>query len=183
MKKLIKKWWFWVIIVLVIGIIGAASSTTEETSNAGDTTHSTEASTTEKPKVENKGYYDINETYSTKKENITITEWEIWTGYMSELITPTEGNIVVRAYVKYKNNSSNNDQYFSEYSFDCYANNKACSIFIWHEDSADFVGGNVGPGREAEGWLYFEIPENFSSLELEYELISLTDDRVIFKLK
>ena len=172
-KPIYKKWWFWLIIVVLVVAIGSSAGgddTTVDNDTSDATVNNNEETTiNNEQSVEKKTSFALNETYTDSIQSITVTAVEEYNGY-SQYTKPTEGNIVIRAYVKFKNLSSSSDNYVYSGDFDCYANNKVCSKFIWHEDKNDLVSGNLTPGRETEGWIYFEVPANSTSIELEYEV-------------
>lgn len=92
-----KKWWFYLIIILVIGI-GAG-----ESSNTSNTNSSTLVSSNND--IEKETVYNIGDTVSTDKFELTLTKVEtkskVGTEYFNS--TPAEGGIYVAVKWKYKN--------------------------------------------------------------------------------
>ena len=99
-----------------------------------------------------------------------------WSAY-DEFYDPNEGCGVYGVYVTVTNNG-NSEEYVYSGDFKLYANNMACSEYIWKDE---LPGSNLSPGRAVSGWLYFNVPLNATSIELEY-VYDYRGSKVVFKL-
>lgn len=183
-KPVTKKWWFWVIIVVVvIALISAVSSGDDSTDTNTDsdnavvdqndsetTTEIADETTTEA----GDGKYHVGDVLNDGDVTVTYVSAEKWTGY-DQYSKPETGNMVVRIKIDVVNNSSE-DYYIS--SFYCYANNSAASDYYFGDDT--FSTLTVSAGRNASGYVYFEVPENAESIEIEYETNYWTDEKAVF---
>lgn len=179
-----KRWLFWLIIVFAIltVIIGVTSEdTVEDNEDIVNNDQHTENTDVPSDTTITKTTYKLNETFSDTIQSVTITAVEDWTGY-TEFTAPTAGLKIIRIYVKYANISSSTDTYIYSGDFDCYVDDKVCESYIFHEDVADLKSGSISPGRKTEGWIYFQVPTTYNSIELEYETIGLFSNRVTFEL-
>ena len=62
--------------------------------------------------------------------------------------------------------------------WECYADNsKADQTWIVDDNGLD---GKLSAGREAEGAVYFEVPEDAENIELEYDINFWQSDKIIF---
>lgn len=50
-------------------------------------------------------------------------------------------------------------------------------------DSDSFIGTSLSSGRKTSGRIYYEVPEDAQSIELEYETDFWTDHKEIMKLQ
>lgn len=95
--------------------------------------------------------------------------------------TPDDGMKYVMASFTFENNGKN-DAYVSIYDFKCYADNTDCDQKYGLDDS-DFINTNLSTGRNVSLNVYFVVPVNAQSIELEYETNVWTDEKVIIKLQ
>lgn len=180
-KPITKKWWFWVIIVVVvIGLISAISGggDDETTSTGGETvSQNADAGTTKAPETTTVGenYYHVGDTLKAGGLKITFVSAEEWYDY-DQYYGPTDGNKIIRIKIDVTNEGSS-DAYLSAYDFSCYADNKPAEEYIWADD--DYSGDTLSSGRNDSGYLYYEIPVNAESIELEYETDYWTDKKAI----
>lgn len=185
-KPITKKWWFWVIIVVVVialisGVSGGddSSDTNADSDNAvveqndsGTTTEIAAETTTEA----GDGKYHVGDVLNYGDVAITYVAAEKWTGY-DQYSKPASGNMVIRIKIDVKNNSSS-DYYISPYEFACYADNQPASEYWYADDELSTV--TLSSGRSASGYVYFEVPENAESIEIEYETNFWTDEKAVF---
>ena len=73
------------------------------------------------------------------------------------------------------------DEYVDIYSFDCYADNKACEqTYITKAD--DFINTNLSSGRSISFTVFFEVPKDAKSVELEYSGM-LSSEKVVIEVQ
>ncbi len=186
-KPITKKWWFWVIIVVaVIAVIGIFSGD-DDTDNtpAGNVTTSQSAdadsnntadTTTKAPETTTKGNrYYVGDTINANNVEITYVSAEEWFGY-DQYFGPSDGNKLIRIKIEVVNNGET-DVYVSVYDFECYADNQTAAAYYYADD--DYSSVTLSAGRSASGYIYFEVPEDAESIEIEYETDFWTDEKAI----
>ena len=74
-------------------------------------------------------------------------------------------------------NTGDTEHFISTLDFDCYADDVAVQAYYGGEDD---LSATLSPGRKASGSVYFEVPENAQSLEVEYTTDYWTGSKAIF---
>ena len=94
----------------------------------------------------------------------------------NEFIQPAEGNkyIFIRLYFE---NIGSDDESVSAYSFECYADGYNASMFYGGDND---ISATLSSGRSTTGDVYFEVPLDASSVEIEYELNVFTEEKLTF---
>ncbi len=123
--------------------------------------------------------YKVGETLETGKVKITFQSVE---DYISDnmFIEPDEGNKYIRAYFVVEN-TGNTDTLVSSYDFDCYADDSVADSPLLTDKMLSST--TLSPGRKAEGYVYYEVPQNAQKIEIEYETSYWTQKKVIFVVK
>ncbi len=162
-----------IIVVYFIGMVvmlggdnGIIEQVRKETENITDSTETAEVKKCM-----------VGETF--RNNNIAITFLTIdsnFKGY-NEYANVEEGYKVIRAEFEFENVGTSN-QYISSYDFDCYADGYDCDSFWSAEDSS--FSTTLSSGKKAKGVVYFEVPENSTSITLEYDVDTWTEERVEF---
>jgi len=138
-----------------------------------------EESKSESKEESTSNVFHIGETLDTGKVKITFQSAE---DYVSDnmFIEPEAGKKFIRTYFIVENTSSA-DVYVSSYDFQCYADNAVADTPLLSDNllSADAISA----GRKTEGYVYYEIPENAQSVEIEYETSFWTQKKAIFVVK
>ena len=124
----------------------------------------------EQKKVEEQKEPDIRvgSSFEVKGLKVTIndanTNFTDWGEYDS---APASGMKYIMVDFTFENMNSSGDKYVSIYDFDCYADNSTCDQAYLSDDS-DFINTNLSPGRNVTFKTYYVVPENCTSIELEY---------------
>ena len=79
-------------------------------------------------------------------------------------------------------NNSDTDKYVSIYDFDCYADNTTCEQKYSLDDN-NFINANISSGRNVSFKVYFMVPIDAQSIELEYETSIWSNKKVVIKLQ
>ena len=105
--------------------------------------------------------------------------------YVSDnmFITPKDGYEFWRFEFSFENISDTNQSVSIMLDWSCYADNTDMSQTFITDDSDGSLDGVLSPGRKAQGAVYFEIPVDAQSIELEYAINYFMDDRIIFVAK
>lgn len=155
------------------------STVSEEESKAENTAESKSESEEEVKEEASGNVYKVGETLDTGKMKVTFQSVE---DYVSDnmFIEPEEGNKYIRAYFVMENTGSS-DTLVSSYDFDCYADDSAADIPLLSDKMLS--SATLSPGRKAEGYVYFEVPQNAQKIEIEYETSYWTQKKAIFVVK
>ena len=123
-------------------------------------------------------------TFDADGLQVTITDFDLdFTDYSDEygLYTPADGMKYIMVDVAYQNNS-NHDKYVSIYDFQCYADDTDCEQAYGLDDS-DSINANISSGRKTSYKVYFTVPKDAQSIELEFETDMWTGNKEIIKLQ
>lgn len=182
-KPLVKKWWFWALIVFVFfcviaGVSGDNDSNSDSKGQNVDTSFVEQENKVTTTKQENttntKTEYHVGDVIKDGNVELTYVSVEKWTDY-SQYSAPEAGNMIIRLEISVVNNGSG-DFAITSWSFDCFADNNAVDGY-WMGDNE--LSATISSGRSTSGYVYFEVPENASSIEIEYELNFWTSEKAI----
>ncbi|MBQ3264693.1 MAG: DUF4352 domain-containing protein [Ruminococcus sp.] len=138
----------------------------------------TQAPVTEAPEPE---YYSVGDSYEANGLTMTVDSCG---EYISDndFLQPDAGNYFLSVHITFTNNSGH-DKSVGPGFFKCYVDNKSYDNTYFAGD--DYLGyDDLSDGRTSSGTLYYEIPVNANSIELEYTpSYWSTAKRVTFKLK
>ena len=126
----------------------------------------------------------VGDSFENNGLKVTLNEASIdFTDYNDDygFNTPEDGMKYIMASFTFENNSDS-DQYVSIYDFDCYADNATCEQ-VYTLDNSNFVNANISSGRNVSFKVYFTVPVNAESIELEYETSIWSNKKVIIKLQ
>lgn len=105
----------------------------------------------------------VGETFT--KDKLSVTLLSVEDNYSEQYNEPKEGYKIFKATFKCENNADY-EQYVSIYDFKCYADNTSCEEKYLGDSS--FINENLATGRNVTYDVFFEVPENAKSIELEY---------------
>ena len=89
----------------------------------------------------------------------------------------TDGYKVIKADFEFEN-LGDYSTYVYDSDFECYADQFECDNFIYVEDS--YFSESVNSGRKAAGSVYFEVPEDANTIEIEFQPSGWYSSKVIF---
>ena len=185
-KAWYQRWWIWVIVGVVITSLGASfgrrsdgSTLFSESKNVPIPTSSTAKAT------EPKSVYTAGESFDDDGLIIKFVSSEYY-DYPADA-APDQGFDVIKADFELFNNSSFTRN-FGEKFFKCYADNKPVDIWYSYDDDMHRFAYNneLSVNREFKGCLYFEVPDNALTIEIEYQPVGgfFSDPKpIIFKVK
>jgi len=176
-------------VILVFSLCACGVSSTIDSLNSeidtfnstvSNITSSTTSSIEEKEPLRTN--FALNEAFTSTTEKIIFTQYEDnWTEY-SKYSAPKEGFKIIRVYVEFKNISSTAEHYIYSGSFECYADDQVCDSYIFADDSLQ--AGTISAGRGTKGWIYYEVPVNATSIEIEYESwMDYSSANIVFKIQ
>ncbi len=134
--------------------------------------------------IEQNNQITVGDSFENNGLKVTLNEASTdFTDYDNEYgwNTPEDGMKYIMASFTFENNSDS-DKYVSIYDFDCYADNTTCEQEYSLDDS-NFMNTNLSSGRNVSFKVYFSVPIDAQSIELEYETNYWSDKKVVIKLQ
>lgn len=182
-----------IIMIIIFAIAGtdsekstSATSTPETqtiSSYAQEKTVSSEEANTSKETAN--GTLHVGDTFDNGSDlYITATSSDLnFTDYDDEYgwYKPESGMKYISVSFTFENNGKN-DEYVSIYDFDCYADNTSCEqAFL--PDGSDFINTSLSSGRNISFTTYYQVPDNATSIELEYTKSYWSSEKAIISLQ
>lgn len=161
--------------ILILGVFTcfALGSGSDNASVSSDDGVSAAASQNEQALTAN-----VGDTLTTETLKITYTACEDFTGY-SQYAAPKSGNKIVRLSFSVENIGSS-DRFISYMDFKCYADDVAAEGYYYADDD---LSATISSGRKTTGCVYFEVPKDAQSIEVEYETDFWSGNKAIFVVK
>lgn len=98
----------------------------------------------------------------------------------NDFITPKDGNVFYRFEFEFENTGNTDKSISSLISWNCYADGYAMEQ-SWIGD--DVLDATISPERKAKGAIYYEVPENAESIDIEYETNFWSQNKIVFIVK
>ena len=137
-----------------------------------------ESETTKAKEIETFSVGDVYESKEVKIMYINSGDYSVDNEYMQ----PESGNKYIFAEFSIENVGAT-DYSTGSVLFDCYADDTECKQSIIPAEGILTTITSLPPGKNTKGKIFFEVPNNASSIELEYKINSLTGDKVKFTFK
>lgn len=163
-------------VFVFIGAFGSSMSKDKNPEKVGEV--GTELSETGTQAIDNT--FNVGDVVET--DNFRIT-YESAGEYKSdnEFLQPKDGCEYWEFRFKFENISDTDQTISTMIDWECYADNsKVDQTWVADDNGLD---GKLSAGREAEGAVYFEVPEDAESIELEYDINFWQSDKIIFVVK
>lgn len=167
---------FGIIAVILIFSLFAIGSGSDKTSVSADSASDNNKTTTQKADEPVK--VKVGETLTTNTLKITYKSSADDKG--SEYFPAASGNKIIKLTFEIENISST-DQIVSVYDFKCYSDDVASSAYYYGDDGLSTT--TLSSGRKATGNVYFEVPQNANSIDVEYETNYWSGNKAIFVVK
>lgn len=177
-----------VIIILNIVFGGSESSSetavktgeVETTSNNKADTEDTVNAVSDSESEEPDNVFKVGDIVEAKDCTITfLSAGEYDTG--NEYIQPKDGYVYYQMEFEFENTGKSDLALSSMIGWTCYADNyKIDQTWIGDENGLD---GSVSPGRKTKGSVYFEVPADAETIDLEYETNFWTENKIYFVVK
>ena len=160
-------------VFIFIGSFGASMSKDKNPEKVGEV--GTELSETGTQSVDNT--FNVGDVVETDNFRITYESAGEYTN-SNEFLQPKDGYVYWEFKFKFENISNTDQTVSTMMDWECYADNsKADQTWIVDDNGLD---GKLSAGREAEGAVYFEVPKDAESIELEYDINFWQSDKIIF---
>ena len=117
----------------------------------------------------------VGDIVESDRLNISYLSCEKDTSY-SQYSEPASGTHYITLTFEFENKGEN-DEFVSYYDFDCYADGKNCEQAYFRDDS---LSATLSAGRKAQGTVTFVVPDDASTVEVEYVSNAWTSSRVVF---
>lgn len=160
-------------VFIFIGSFGASMSKDKNPEKVGEV--GTEFSETGTQTIDNT--FNVGDVVETDNFRITYESAGEYTN-SNELLQPKDGYVYWEFKFKFENISNTDQTVSTMMDWECYADNsKADQTWIVDDNGLD---GKLSAGRESEGSVYFEVPEDAESVELEYDINLWQSDKITF---
>ena len=168
---------FGIIAVILIFSLFAIGSGSDKASVSSDSASDNNKTTTQK--AEEPVKVKVGETLTTDALKITYKSCSDYKGV--DYAPPAGGNKIIKLTFEIENISSS-DRLVGSYDFKCYADDVATSEYYYSVN--DYLSTTtLSPGRKATGSIYFEVPKNANSIDVEYETNYWSGNKAIFVVK
>lgn len=167
---------FGIIAVILIFSLFAIGSGNDKASVSADSASDNSKTTTQKADEPVK--VEVGETLTTNTLKITYKSSADDKG--AQYFPAASGNKIIKLTFEIENISST-DQIVSVYDFKCYSDDVASSAYYYGDDGLSTT--TLSSGRKATGNVYFEVPQNANSIDIEYETNYWSGIKAIFVVK
>lgn len=167
---------FGIIAVILIFSLFAIGSGSDKASVSSDSASDNSKTTTQKADEPVK--VKVGETLTTNTLKITYKSSADDKG--AEYFPAASGNKIIKLTFEIENISST-DQIVSVYDFKCYSDDVASSAYYYGDDGLSTT--TLSASRKATGSVYFEVPQNANSIDVEYETNYWSGNKAIFVVK
>lgn len=152
---------------------GTASAKEETSGNDADNTSDTKQQETE----EVSNVFQIGDVVETENFKITFVSAGAYESD-NEFLQPKDGCEYWQFEFRFENISDTDQAVSSMMDWECYADNaKADQTWIGDDSGLD---ATLSAGRETQGTIYFEVPKDVQSVELEYDINFWQSDKIVF---
>lgn len=167
---------FGIIAVILIFSLFAIGSGSDKASVSADSASDNNKTTTQKADEPVK--VKVGETLTTNTLKITYKSSADDKG--AQYFPAASGNKIIKLTFEIENISST-DQIVSVYDFKCYSDDVASSAYYYGDNGLSTT--TLSSGRKATGNVYFEVPQNANSIDVEYETNYWSGNKAIFVVK
>lgn len=167
---------FGIIAVILIFSLFAIGSGSDKASVSSDSASDNNKTTTQK--AEEPVKVKVGETLTTNTLKITYKSSADDKG--AQYFPAASGNKIIKLTFEIENISST-DQIVSVYDFKCYSDDVASSAYYYGDNGLSTT--TLSAGRKATGNVYFEVPQNANSIDVEYETNYWSGNKAIFVVK
>ncbi len=152
---------------------GTASAKEETSGNDADNTSDTKQQETE----EVSNVFQIGDVVETENFKITFVSAGAYESD-NEFLQPKDGCEYWQFKFRFENISDTDQAVSSMMDWECYADNaKADQTWIGDDNGLD---ATLSAGRETQETIYFEVPKDVQSVELEYDINFWQSDKIVF---
>lgn len=124
--------------------------------------------------------FTVGETAELNDVQITLSDYKESTG--NEYNKPLNGNVFVIAKFEIENNTDEDLAISSMLSFDAYADGYSLpySLSALTEKERSQLDGTISSGKKMKGWIGWEVPQDYESIEIHFTDNVWGDDKIKF---
>lgn len=163
------------VLIVLIGIIGGG-----EDKPVAEKTGEMEQESEQTAEEESSNSFSVGDIVETDYMRITFVSADQYIEE-NEFMQPKEGYEYWRFEFNFENISDTDQTVSSMMDWECYADNQNADQTWLVDDNG--LDATLSPGRTTQGAVYFEVPEDAESIEIEYSVNLWTDERVVFVVK
>ena len=162
-----------ILFVIVIAMMGSCAN------SVSDAIEDTENSYLD---VNGKSEFSINETFENEYVTINMTEIDEDFKDYEEYASIKDGYKVLMVKIE-ASNVGESDEYVSSYEFNCYADDVSMEEFYGFNNNYESLSSTMSAGKSAFGYLFYEIPEDYNTVYLEYDPSWIDSNNITFNIK
>lgn len=155
-----------------VGEVTTGTATVKEETNTKDTS---DDKTAQEEEVNN--VFQVGDVVETENFKITFVSAGVYESD-NEFLQPKDGYEYWQFELKFENISDTDQAVSSMMDWECYADNSKVDQSWVGDDSG--LDATLSTGRETQGTIYFEVPQDAQSVELEYDVNFWQSDKIIF---
>lgn len=162
--------------VLLLGLCACSS----EPSLVG-TVPAGESTATEAPVVSDEKTFKLGD--SVELDGVVVSFLDVIESSGEQFFEPEEGNVFVLCEFEIANNSTEELSVSSVMSFEAYCDGYACDYSfnaLMAKGDKDQLDGSVAVGKKMKGVVGYEVPADWTELEVQYTLDVWGDDKIVF---
>lgn len=122
---------------------------------------------------------NVGESATLDDVKVTLTSVEKNFKDYYDFATVEDGCQILKANFEFEN-VGDYSAYISSYDFTCYADKFSCDSFNSVEDG--YFSESIAAGKKATGSIYFEVPTDAETIEIEYDDSTYNDGKIIFNI-
>lgn len=161
-----------IVIIIIIAIAGGGKSDKDKVADVTTTENVNNTREDSKKQSTEKTEFSIGEVAEYKDVQVSVLNYEESTG--NDWGTPEDGKVFVFANVEITNNSDEEISVSSMLSFDAYCDDykldfSSDALMAASTDNRQQMDGSIAPGKKLNGYLGFEVPADWSTIEINYK--------------
>lgn len=122
---------------------------------------------------------NVGESATLDDVKVTLTSVEKDFKDYYDFASVEDGCKILKANFEFEN-VGDYSAYISSYDFTCYADKFSCDSFNSVEDG--YFSESIATGKKAAGSIYFEVPTDAETIEIEYDDSTYSDGKIIFNI-
>lgn len=175
----------WIVIILIVLILAPvfANNSKDDVSKVNTPNSSTYSDNSSNPSTAASNdtlSFTVGETAEYKDVQITLLNVTESNG--NNFNTPTDGNVFVSAEFEITNNSDKELNISSILCFDAYCDSYATnmSLSALMDNNLEQLDATIAPGKKLKGAIGYELPSDYSTLEIDVKLDVWSDKKINF---
>ena len=170
-----------IVLAIIIGASGGSDEPTKVDSNQPASQVQNNDTTPQETPKEEDTTFTVGETVALKNIKATLVDVSISKG--SKYNKPTDGNVFVLCEFTIENDSDEELAVSSMLSFEAYCDDYTCSYSLGallEKENKGQLDGTVAPGKKMNGIVGYEVPEDWSKLEIHFTPDVWSDKDIVF---